>query len=221
MEPCKHLYELFGDDIALIHCKKCSKVSDKYVEFDSLLIFIDLLLHRSSAYRHLIYNRLSLYKTNYYVMCLCMMSISVFFESIAFNLYCKHMLNVQSNGYLNTFIFIFMHEAIRFLTTIVVSTIFIAIQQQNRNQARLKHESVMNADSDCLMLALSLSSMSWAFILIFIIWKYDFVFIFGIGIFVFSSNMAAIDVVIRNEMASFIATVVGWTVFIHLVIPRA
>lgn len=47
-----------GNHIKLTDCPKCQEVVDKYVEFDSVLLFIDLLLLKPCAYRHLVYNSL-------------------------------------------------------------------------------------------------------------------------------------------------------------------
>ena len=34
----------------------CHKVVDKYIEFDPVIIFLDALLHKPQAYRHLLFN---------------------------------------------------------------------------------------------------------------------------------------------------------------------
>ncbi len=37
----------------------CKQVADKYVEHEFVIIFLDLILHRPQAYRHVLFNRLS------------------------------------------------------------------------------------------------------------------------------------------------------------------
>lgn len=49
--------QLRGGIIRLSHCEACSSVVDKYVEYDSVLIILDILLHKAQAYRHLLFNR--------------------------------------------------------------------------------------------------------------------------------------------------------------------
>ena len=49
--------ELRGGIIRLSHCEACTKVVDKYVEYDAVLIILDILLHKAQAYRHLLFNR--------------------------------------------------------------------------------------------------------------------------------------------------------------------
>lgn len=42
--------------IRLEICSNCGKVADKYIEFDNVLLFLDLLLLKPQAYRHVAYN---------------------------------------------------------------------------------------------------------------------------------------------------------------------
>lgn len=42
--------------ITLTICSKCNNVADKYIEYDNVLLFIDLLLLKPQAYRHLAFN---------------------------------------------------------------------------------------------------------------------------------------------------------------------
>lgn len=41
----------------LTRCGHCGSVADKYIEFELLLVLIDIVLHRKAAYRHLMFNR--------------------------------------------------------------------------------------------------------------------------------------------------------------------
>jgi hypothetical protein len=45
--------------IKLTDCQKCGRVADKYVEYDNVLLFIDILLMKPQAYKHLVYNLIS------------------------------------------------------------------------------------------------------------------------------------------------------------------
>lgn len=44
--------------IKLTYCNHCNQVADKYVEFDHVILFIDILLLKPQAYKHLIFNTL-------------------------------------------------------------------------------------------------------------------------------------------------------------------
>lgn len=55
--PLPALYEQYGDThIRLIMCEVCHCVADKYIEYDNVLLFIDLILIKPPAYRHTIFN---------------------------------------------------------------------------------------------------------------------------------------------------------------------
>lgn len=51
------LYVEYGaGHIELAECKNCGSIVDPYVEFDNILLFIDLLLLKQGSYRHIVYN---------------------------------------------------------------------------------------------------------------------------------------------------------------------
>mmetsp|Transcript_61345 Transcript_61345/g.144761 ORF Transcript_61345/g.144761 Transcript_61345/m.144761 type:complete len:267 (+) Transcript_61345:189-989(+) len=51
-------YKYRGGSIRLTICEFCHNVADKYVEHELVIIFLDLVLHKAQAYRHLIFNRM-------------------------------------------------------------------------------------------------------------------------------------------------------------------
>ena len=44
------------DTIVLSRCARCGLPADKYVEWESTLVLLDLVLHRPPAFRHLLFN---------------------------------------------------------------------------------------------------------------------------------------------------------------------
>ncbi|SCU96758.1 LAFA_0G07954g1_1 [Lachancea sp. 'fantastica'] len=55
------LYVRYSNNhIRLTDCPDCKEVVDRYVEIDNVLLFIDLLLLKPGAYRHLVYNSLEM-----------------------------------------------------------------------------------------------------------------------------------------------------------------
>ncbi|KAL7750508.1 sterol homeostasis protein [Sorochytrium milnesiophthora] len=53
------LYTVYSPgNIRLTQCESCNTFADKYVEYDGVVIFIDLLLHKHQVYRHILFNRL-------------------------------------------------------------------------------------------------------------------------------------------------------------------
>lgn len=54
----ENLYtEYSGHNVKLSRCPSCSAVCDKYIEYDAILVFLDVVLHRKEAYRHYLWNR--------------------------------------------------------------------------------------------------------------------------------------------------------------------
>eukprot|EP00918_Siedleckia_nematoides_P071037 GHVU01155123.1.p3 GENE.GHVU01155123.1~~GHVU01155123.1.p3 ORF type:complete len:126 (+),score=16.68 GHVU01155123.1:468-845(+) len=47
-----------GGNVRLLNCHACGKVADKYVEYDFLLLLLDLILQREQVYRHIVSNHM-------------------------------------------------------------------------------------------------------------------------------------------------------------------
>lgn len=57
--PVPSLFTRYSNGyVKLNYCNNCNSVCDKYVEFDLVILFIDILLLKSRAYKHLIFNTL-------------------------------------------------------------------------------------------------------------------------------------------------------------------
>lgn len=53
-----NLYVEFSqENIKLTRCLSCNLVADKYIEYELVLVVIDIILHRIQAYRHILFNR--------------------------------------------------------------------------------------------------------------------------------------------------------------------
>ncbi|XP_037907061.1 protein ARV1 [Hermetia illucens] len=53
----KELYKTYSSSvIKIIKCDECHEVADKYIEFEPIIILVDLVLLSQSAYRHVLYN---------------------------------------------------------------------------------------------------------------------------------------------------------------------
>ncbi len=56
--PVEDLFYRIGQDIRLRQCS-CGKVADHHIEFEILLVFIEMQLLRPEVYRHVLFNRFS------------------------------------------------------------------------------------------------------------------------------------------------------------------
>lgn len=55
--PAESLFVIYSNNfIQLSDCPNCKETVDDYVELDNILLFIDLLLLKPGAYRHLVFN---------------------------------------------------------------------------------------------------------------------------------------------------------------------
>ncbi|KAL9641471.1 hypothetical protein ABK040_013396 [Willaertia magna] len=64
-------------EIRLNHCEKCEKIIDPYLEYELMIITLDLLLQKTKAYRHVIFNFLNgnLFQNNNNLLRLALLSI--------------------------------------------------------------------------------------------------------------------------------------------------
>lgn len=59
-ESVSSLYTQYSpSNIRLTACPRCNKFADKYIEYDNVLIFVDIILLKPQAYRHLVFNVLT------------------------------------------------------------------------------------------------------------------------------------------------------------------
>ncbi|PAV83263.1 hypothetical protein WR25_19814 [Diploscapter pachys] len=51
------LYQKYSEGvIRLTECKNCKKIVDRYIEYETVMVVVDMLLHYMEAYRHILYN---------------------------------------------------------------------------------------------------------------------------------------------------------------------
>ncbi|XP_017777830.1 PREDICTED: protein ARV1 [Nicrophorus vespilloides] len=56
-EPTQELYKKYSASVLKLKtCDSCNKIADKYIEYDPVIIIIDLVLLNREAYRHVLYN---------------------------------------------------------------------------------------------------------------------------------------------------------------------
>jgi cytochrome c oxidase subunit IV len=69
VECQQHVDSLYVEYYGAVKLSKCSckSFADKYIEWDIVLIFIDMALLKPSVYRHMIFNRISYSKYGFNV----------------------------------------------------------------------------------------------------------------------------------------------------------
>ncbi|KAJ1902240.1 sterol homeostasis protein, partial [Coemansia sp. IMI 209127] len=83
--PVTSLYTEYGvGHIRLTQCNNCKSFADKYVEHDVVIVFIDMLLHKPQAYRHLLVNTLEFrqpaMERNVGKLCILLVLFSVYID---------------------------------------------------------------------------------------------------------------------------------------------
>ncbi|KAJ2396367.1 sterol homeostasis protein [Coemansia sp. RSA 2559] len=83
--PVTSLYTEYGvGHIRLTQCSNCKSFADKYVEHDVVIVFIDMLLHKPQAYRHLLVNTLEFrqpaMESNVSKLCILLVLFSVYID---------------------------------------------------------------------------------------------------------------------------------------------
>ncbi|CAF1664843.1 unnamed protein product [Rotaria magnacalcarata] len=154
--------------IKIIHCKQCQNPVDPYIELDDLLVFIDFVLLKLRAHRHVLFN-IDKIKYNHIIK-LC-------FAFILANAYIKwfHLKNDQYQSIINHDHNIFFALEYGFYVKLIESFLeyairfgfILTISMLEYRQDWTKEKSIL------LFRALVLSSIGQLFILPLLIWSPD------------------------------------------------
>nr|TKR70916.1 hypothetical protein D5086_0000305720 [Populus alba] len=55
-------------NIRLLRCANCEAVADEYIECEFMIILIDLILHKTKAYRHLLFSVINQRRVNFEIL---------------------------------------------------------------------------------------------------------------------------------------------------------
>ncbi|KAF8022237.1 hypothetical protein BT93_G2392 [Corymbia citriodora subsp. variegata] len=192
----KKLYVQYSPgNIRLMKCENCKAVADEYVECELMILLIDLILHKTKAYRHLIHNALNqetgeckglLWKSALGFLALdayrCLLlemarerwDSSMSFSSVTWT-YVKILVDVFLG---NLFLFCLLLLMMRISFTIPVGF--------------SRHKD--------FILAILVSSYFKLFLLAMMIWEFPLSVVFIIDLFVLSSNAMALKVITESTM---------------------
>ncbi|XP_020281252.1 protein ARV1 [Pseudomyrmex gracilis] len=116
----KELYRRYCPSVLkILKCEKCDLIADKYIEYDPVIVFVDLILIEKPAYRHLLYN--SKFKS-YWKLCV----ILWIFESFRAWISCDTRIDLDKNAHDNcNFYDLLIHTALAFtafIYAVIVTT---------------------------------------------------------------------------------------------------
>lgn len=185
-------------NIRLIKCENCKAVADDYVECEIMILLIDLILHKTKAYRHLLHNMLNqksvnfeglLWKSTVGFLLLDAYRILVLKRSgqdLGMSTSISSLLWRIGKMLMDVFFGNFM-----FLCTFLISTRLL-LDASDRVSSSNRYKD--------LLLAILVSSYFKIFLIAMMVWEFPFSVIIIIDIFVLSSNTVALKVITETAM---------------------
>jgi len=140
------LYVEFSEgNIRLTRCEKCGSVADKYIEYELVLVLIDIVLHRQPAYRHLLHNRHILENNNSIVFRWALLIVVVNWLLMAV---VQHEFTLAAPGLVFTrCLFLLLVSAAEHLAFVAVMAMFLYFSPVSRylfaHQSKLKRKLYM------------------------------------------------------------------------------
>ncbi|XP_020587387.1 protein arv1 homolog isoform X2 [Phalaenopsis equestris] len=176
-------------NIRLMKCDNCKAVADPYIECEFMIIFIDLILHKPKAFRHLLYNVLNLEKTDFKAIALKLALMYFILDAYRVSLSVGSKgTRVSSRSGLE-----FAWTCLKVLLNVLlgnlmlVSVLWIGIRiLLNLNYHICRYREIL--------LAVLVSSYFKMFLLAMMVWDFPSASIFIVDIFVLSLNTVALRV---------------------------
>ena len=204
-----YLYrEYSAQNLRLAACSKCHQIADKYIEWETQMVLIDLILNRPEAYRHILFNRGHANRMSKEII----KFLTVIFAFDSFDRWYLNSAQVplpnsaasvvaSPVGVFTRWLLPHEHQWIILLTSlgetaIYISSIFLG--------SRLYLHSTWgkyNYNSRSLMSAIVLSCFSKLGVLLWMVWDAQYHHRIGIELFTLLSNVVAVTVFIGNQSA--------------------
>ncbi|CAM6083193.1 unnamed protein product [Calypogeia fissa] len=206
-------------NIRLSTCARCHSPVDEYVEYETLIVVIDAILHKPEAYRHLFFNYPELHRFNL---------LNLIWKAILVDLLLDTCRCALQQGIGNK-------EVIQWdsLTSFVSTLGKVVAQMSCLNcafqlflflavHAWPRREPDVNLKSKHILLAVLLSSHFKLVVFAMLVWEFSPLMNFTIDMLVFSSNIVAMKVMLKTTTAhaavaimsgaaakTFVATLLG------------
>ena len=204
----KQIYITYGlTNIRLIKCNNCLEFVDKYCEYDPVAIFMDIILVKKQAYRHLIFNG-----TEYGAAGSNDGLVKLGILLNLFEVYMKWIVDddilIDGNVLMRYFEvlasciaeFVVFHLVVRIMATIIVNLVSNPVKAVD-NDGKETVENVGVAKkywnsryANMMLMALIMSSFGKMFLIILVVWQHSLTNPTKIvNFFVFCCNYRAID----------------------------
>ncbi|KAJ6940653.1 protein arv1 [Populus alba x Populus x berolinensis] len=204
--PIETLFLQFSPgNIRLLRCANCEAVADEYIECEFMIILIDLILHKTKAYRHLLFSVINQRRVNFEG--LLWKSIFVFLLLDAY----RSLLLRRNEGewgssmsfssIVSTFQEYFLLQIL--VDVFVGNLMFICVVLLSMRL--LLNTSIEISRCRDVLLAVLVSSHFKIFLIATMVWEFPFSVIFIIDLFVLSSSTVALKVISESAMNRCIA----------------
>lgn len=194
--PVPHAFREYGKgNIRLTRCDNCHCLADKYVEFEFIIIFLDLLLLRPQVYRHLLFNRMPYHDKGLDLYCYPLLAVYLLFEayvkySTLYEYYTK-----EENVY-DWVVAPYAQIPLIFLITVVEWLVYIFGILVAAHFAIGKSYAIIKYNY--LVMAIILSSFGKSLLMFLMLWDYRQAFNTVLNVFVLTSNAVAVKAFLEN-----------------------
>ncbi|XP_047545858.1 protein ARV1 isoform X2 [Vanessa atalanta] len=97
------LYKTYGPSVLkLTKCESCKGVIDKYIEYDPVIVMIDLVLMSKEAQRHIIYNTEFKSYWKLFIILIMLETYGVWRNDSLFNIAINTVCNIKNNSTMNS-----------------------------------------------------------------------------------------------------------------------
>lgn len=230
--------EFTKGNVKLIRCKHCSQICDKYVEYDVVILLLDLILLQKQVYRHLIFNFYEPEERNRalttcmftFVWCLVVDSVWMYRNTptgtCSFDLshfvilFCCLIESVFRASVVITLVQIFRKESsIRSKCYKYQTTSHKRSDQTERPQEKpplvLHRKTLPRGDVFAVLVA---SSFGKLFLILNVLWHFDMHFYALVEVFTLFSNVVALEAALNTSFLRsfvFVASAYAFNVGVH------
>ncbi|XP_072989270.1 protein ARV 2-like isoform X3 [Typha latifolia] len=198
-------------NIRLMKCDNCKAVADSYVECEFMIILIDLILHKTKAYRHLLFNMLNVDASDNKVQTTAVLRMVSFLKSS------------RDDGDSSRSPFSSIWTCLKVLLDVLLGNLMFVVVVILGSKFLLSLSFDITRYKE-VFLAILISSYFKLFLISMMVWEFPLSVIFIIDIFVFSSNVVALRVITQLSVSRCIAVcfMAHTTKFLadHCVLPR-
>ncbi|GAB2226760.1 hypothetical protein Droror1_Dr00022580 [Drosera rotundifolia] len=198
--PVDKLYIQYSPgNIRLSKCEACRSIADEYIECEPMIVFIDLILHKPKAYRHLLFNTLhpnSCIVDSYLNSHILLKSLALLFFLDACRAVVLVLTNNTDDGSSVT------AAGLKIVVGALLGNLsFLGVFAAGFSRRLLNLTGGFGGYKDVL-LAVVVSSCLKFFMVAMLVWDFPAFVVYVVDLFVLSSNLVALRVISKDSPLS-------------------